>query len=262
MGFCTRCGANLGEIEAAIRRGMSPDAERAIPTWIPEGLDEDQMERFLSTAESQPVRVDQPEPSDANRAPRPSDEPPAPDKAPTQSFPKVRRPQAEAREEAQGGTAVWRPSAARTEALGPVQHGGAQAPWIRPAGPGAPSVYLRPFALLGGILGVGACFLPWVRWNFDRTAFHFPLRFLVTGDTSVRMISFGILLVALAGLGLVLSPIRQAAPLRRLVGLLVLAVPVLFGTLGLLPHDLNELVRELGIGAYMAALGGLLLLFG
>ena len=157
---------------------------------------------------------------------------------------------------------MWRPDAARTERIGPVQHGGAQAPWIRPAGPSEPTLWVRPLALLGGAVGVGAAFLPWIRWNFDETAFHFPVRFLATGELNVRMVSVGVVIAALAGLGLLLSPIRPVAALRRFIGFLVLTVPVLFATLGLQPRDVSQLFHELGMGPYVAALAALLLLFG
>jgi hypothetical protein len=263
MAYCTGCGANLGEIEAAIRAGMPQLSGSGRAGWPPDVFrrDQDQMAPFVDTAESQPGSPARPAPAE-DPSPRPAGDASRPDQASTQVFPRLRRPQAEAREEEAQVSSVWHPQGAQTERVGPVQHGGAQAPWIRPAGPAAPSLQLRPLALLGGVVGVGAAFLPWIRWNFDRTAFHFPVRFLATGEVSQRMVSVGVVLAAVAGLGLLLSPIRRVAPLRRFVGLLVLAVPVLFATLGLQPSDLSQLVHQLGAGAYAAAAGALLLVFG
>jgi hypothetical protein len=259
MGFCTQCGANLAEIEATIRH---VPVERLGRGWSPDSLsdDRDQMAPFVTTGESRPAGRPKAGPSDPH--PTPTGEAPPPDRASTHAFPRVTRPQAEARDEPHGPSGVWRPEAARTERIGPVQHGGAQAPWIRPAGPSEPALWVRPLALLGGAIGVGAAFLPWVRWNFEKTAFHFPVRFLATGEVNVRMVSVGVVVVALAGLGLFLSPIRPVGGLRRFIGFLVLTVPVLFATLGLQPRDLSQLFHELGIGPYVAALGALLLLFG
>ena len=258
MGFCTRCGANLGEIEAALRRAFPYGPGRGSVRG-PFRDQRDQMAPFMTTAESRSTRRSQERTGGEPAAPT-AERPP--DRAATQAFPRVARPQADAREEPHGSSGVWHPEAARTERIGPVQHGGAQAPWIRPAGPSERAFGARPFALLGGAIAVAASFLPWIRWTFDRTAFHFPLRFLVTGEVNERMASVGLVLALLAGLGLLLSFLPPASGPRRLIGFLVLAIPVLFATLGLQPSDLSELFHRLGAGAYAAALGGLLLLFG
>jgi hypothetical protein len=120
----------------------------------------------------------------------------------------------------------------------------------------------RPFATLGAAMAVVSAFLPWMRSGSNRSAFDFPVRFLVTGEIGQRMVSVGAILAGLAGLALLLSVVHRLALLRRFVGLMVLAVPVLFAIVGLAPADLSQLFHELGLGAYVAAVGGLLLAFG
>ena len=254
MGFCTRCGANLVEFEEAVHRGRAAGA--GVHLIQPPTRDQDQMAPSATTAESGRLLPDsaavEPAPAEAS----------SPEQAATQAFPRVRRPQAEARGEDATGSSVWHPDAAGTARLGPVQHGGGRAPWIRKAGRDGPALWFRPLALLGGALGVGAAFLPWIRSDFDLTAFHFPVRFLVTGELGQRMLSVGVVLAGLAGLGFLMSLLRRIALLRRFVGVLVLAVPLLFATLGLAPKDFSQLLHVLGAGAYTAVAGGLLLVFG
>jgi hypothetical protein len=121
---------------------------------------------------------------------------------------------------------------------------------------------LRPFALIGGVLGVVGALLPWARFHFDRNAFAFPAKFLFNGTAGGRSVSVGLVLVALSVLGLVLSPFSAASLPRRILGVLVLAVPVAFALQGLGHADASHVFSVLGPGAYVAALGGLLLLFG
>jgi hypothetical protein len=128
-------------------------------------------------------------------------------------------------------------------------------------GPSA-ALWFRPFALAGGVLGLGAAWLPWIQWDFHFTAFRFPIRFLINEGLGERAVTVGLVLALLAGIGLVLSMVRRLSLVRRFVGLLVLAIPALFATAGLAPRDLSQLLHDLGMGAYTAAVGGLLLLFG
>jgi hypothetical protein len=233
MGFCTRCGANLAELEDAIRRGL---AEGSGVHLVTRG------------GGARPVA-----------APPPTT--PA-DQALTEALPKVRRPQAESREERPAGSSLWHPDADATERIGPVQFGGARAPWLRRVGAREGGRWLRPLALLGGVMALGSAFLPWIQWNFDFTAFRFPVQFLVTGEPGRRTVSVGLLLVILGGVALLLTPIRRLSLLRRALGLLVFAIAALFATTGLAPKDAAQLFHDLGPGVYVAAVGGLLLLFG
>jgi len=244
MGFCTRCGADLAEMEDAVRRGMA--ARAGVQLVGPRGSDKPGGGPVVTTPHSAP---------DAAAA-GPADE------AQTTALPRVRRPQAEAREQDAAASSMWHPDAERTERIGPVQHGGARAPWFRRARPSATAAWFRPIALMGGALAVGAAFLPWVRESFHRTAFWFPARFLVTGGLGPRTVSVGVVLAALAGVGLLISPLRSLSLLRRFLGVLVLAIPVLFATVGIAPSSLSDLLHVLGPGAYTAVVGGLLLMLG
>jgi hypothetical protein len=254
MGFCTRCGTNLAELEDAIHRGTAEGAG----VHLVRGAGGDRGAAVGSADRSAGSAA---EPA-SMAAVSTAEAPHAGDQAATEAIPKVRRPQAEAREEAAGGSSLWHPEAAGTGRLGPVQYGGARAPWIRKVGPSAAALWFRPFALAGGVLGIAAAFLPWIQWDFHFTAFRFPIRFLINGGLGERSVTVGLLLAVLAGIGFLLSAIPRLSLLRRFVGLLVLAIPALFATAGLAPRDLSQLLHDLGMGAYTAAIGGLLLVFG
>src|SRR5436190_9719962 len=174
MGYCTRCGANLAELEEAIRRGI---AEGSGVHLVSRG----QGERAVASTAPPTTSTEH---------------------AVTQAFPRVSRPQAEAREERPAGSSLWHPEADATERLGPVQYGGARAPWIRRAGATEGGLWLRPLALLGGVMAVVAAFLPWIQWDFHFTAFRFPVQFLVTGELARRTVSVGLPLVVLGGVAL------------------------------------------------------------
>src|SRR5204862_130915 len=87
--------------------------------------DQDQMAPPITTAESGKLP-----PDSAAVEPAPA-EVSSPEQAATQAFPRVRRPQAEARDEDATGSSVWHPDAAGTARLGPVQRGGRPAAGLR-----------------------------------------------------------------------------------------------------------------------------------
>jgi hypothetical protein len=256
MGFCTRCGANLAELEDAIHRGTAEGAG----VHLVRRTEESHVASLAGAGESASAAAAPASDASALAASN-AGTARAPDEAVTEAFPRVKRPQAEAREEGATGSSLWHPNAAGRERLGPVQYGGARAPWIRRVGPSA-ALWFRPFALAGGVLALGAAWLPWIQWDFHFTAFRFPVRFLINGGLGGRSVMVGLVLAVLAGLGVVLSLGRRLSLVRRFVGVLVLAIPALFATAGLAPRDLSQLVHDLGMGAYTAAVGGLLLLFG
>ncbi len=122
----------------------------------------------------------------------------------------------------------------------------------------------RPVAVLGAIAAAAGAFLPWIRFDFHFTAFKIPLTFLFQGNSSSGGLNAGIVLVVVAGLGLVMSFFPAVSVARRFLGLVALAVPVAF-VAQLLRFDqvtLSSLFSHLGAGAYAAAAGGLLLAVG
>jgi hypothetical protein len=116
-------------------------------------------------------------------------------------------------------------------------------------------------AVVGAAAIVGGAFLPWVRFNFDFTGFKIPLTFLFQGETGSTSANIGIVLVVLAALGLLLSFLPSASVSRRILGVIALAVPVVF-VIQLLRFPNAQVFSNLGSGAYIAAVGGLLLAAG
>jgi len=156
-------------------------------------------------------------------------------------------------------TQPLRPTPA-TESLWPAS---APAYTPRPAEP-SPRPVVRPVAIAGAIATAVAAFLPWVRFDFDASAFKIPLKFLFQAEGGSTTANAGIVLVVVAALGLVLSFIPSASLVRRLLGLVAIAVAVVFvfQLLRFRSVTVGDLVSNLGAGAYAAAVGGLLLTAG
>ncbi|MDP9340805.1 MAG: zinc-ribbon domain-containing protein [Actinomycetota bacterium] len=162
---------------------------------------------------------------------------------------------------------------APTQPLPPTSASSPPAASMWPASPPAYSPFpattgkrtsARPVAVLGAIAAAAGAFLPWIRFDFHFTAFKVPLAFLFQGEAGSTAANAGIALVVVAALGLVLSFFPAASPARRFLGLVALAVPVAF-VAQLLRFDhvtVGSLFSNLGAGAYVAALGGLLLALG
>jgi hypothetical protein len=119
----------------------------------------------------------------------------------------------------------------------------------------------RVVALVGAVAVAAGAFLPWVRFNFDFTAFKIPLKFLLQAESGSTSANIGIVLVVLAALGLVLSFFPAVSVGRRILGVTALAVPVVF-VIQLLRFRGADVFSNLGAGAYIAAIGGLLLAVG
>jgi hypothetical protein len=122
-----------------------------------------------------------------------------------------------------------------------------------------------------GALAVGAsAFLPWFRLDFGLSALRVPFDFLFLGRTPAFAPqtpfgrSAGLILIALAALSLLTVWVRVLSIPRRLLGLAALAVPVGFVLQAVLVADVAapDLFRQLGMGAYFAAAGGLLVAAG
>jgi hypothetical protein len=106
--------------------------------------------------------------------------------------------------------------------------------------------------------------LPWVNFEFDFNGFKIPAKFLFTGNGRTgEGFSVGILLVVFGAIALLLSFTPRLHAIRRIAGLLGLAVPVVF-VIQVLTGGTSAgvLFKDLGPGAYTAFVGGILALVG
>jgi hypothetical protein len=134
---------------------------------------------------------------------------------------------------------------------------------------------IRPIALIGSVLIILGGPLPWVQFHFETSGWNLLFKFLITGKQvdivrdlahpSFNVASIGMALIVIGVLVLVLSIVPTAHVLRRFLGLLALAVPVVF-VLQLFIGEANETVgslfKDLGPGVYTAFVGGVLVLVG
>ena len=143
-----------------------------------------------------------------------------------------------------------------------------QAPYSTPAwgatATAQPKSGLRPLAIIGAIGIIAGGILPWIDFNFDLTGFKIPAKFLFTGNGQIgEGFSVGILLVVFGAIALLLSFTPQFHVIRRIFGLLGLAVPVAFVIQVLVGGtSVGDLFGDLGPGAYVAFVGGILALVG
>jgi hypothetical protein len=138
-----------------------------------------------------------------------------------------------------------------------------------------PKSSLRPLALIGALGIILGGPLPWSQFHFEAAGYNLLFKFLFTGkpqdlvhdptNPSFNIASIGVALIVLGVIALVLSFMPTAHLIRRLAGLLALAIVVIF-VLQLLVGDINEsfsgLFKDLGPGAYTAFVGGILVLVG
>jgi hypothetical protein len=125
-------------------------------------------------------------------------------------------------------------------------------------------------AIVGALAVVASAFLPWVQLNFDASALRIPFRFLFLGEGAALDLqtplgrSAGLLLIGVGVVALLMAPVRVLSIPRRLLGLVALGVPVAFVLQVLLAADfpVDDLFRQLGMGAYVAGAGGLLVAAG
>jgi hypothetical protein len=116
--------------------------------------------------------------------------------------------------------------------------------------------------------------LPWSQFHLEAAGYNLLFKFLFTGkpqdlvngvSPSFDIASIGVALIVLGVIALVLSFAPTAHVIRRLAGLLALAIVVVF-VVQLLVGDINEpvgdLFKDLGPGAYTAFVGGILALVG
>ena len=159
---------------------------------------------------------------------------------------------------------VWQPQPPQAE--WPPQQPPTRAEWPPPvpAGPSGPRAAVSPLAVIGSILlGVGGV-VPWFDFNWDLTGFKVPLSLLfgnVEANPGSAATSVGLALVVVGVIALLVSVTPAPSVLRRALGLVGIAGPVLF-VFQALTHDISvgDLIGHLGPGVYMAFVGGLLLL--
>jgi hypothetical protein len=128
-----------------------------------------------------------------------------------------------------------------------------------------PKSALRPIALIGAIAAGVSSVLPWLDVGQTFNAFDLPAKVLINGEGNFGGggFSVGILLVILGVLALALTFAPQAAAIRRFVGILIIAVPVLF-VIQAVTHDVSfgDLFGDLSFGFYVALVGGILVTVG
>ena len=165
--------------------------------------------------------------------------------------------------------------------LGPPEEApaGAAAPYRAPAweaaGPSRGRRAFRPLALIGGILIIAAGPLPWLQFHFEGAGWNLLFKFLFTGNRvdfvknfgnpGFDIASIGVALIVLGIIVVVLSFVPAAHVVRRLLGLLAVAIVAGF-VVQLLVGQANETVghlfKDLGPGEYCAFVGGILALVG
>jgi hypothetical protein len=130
-------------------------------------------------------------------------------------------------------------------------------------------------AIIGAVAIIAAGPLPWVQFHLEASGWNLLAKFLITGkqkdivnnlaSPGFSIASIGVILIVLGLLALVLSFVPTAHLLRRLAGLLAVAVVVAF-VLQLFVGQANETVghlfKDLGPGEYTAFVGGILVLVG
>jgi len=165
----------------------------------------------------------------------------------------------------------------------PVQYGyQQQQQYMAQQGPTKSGVSIRPVALLGAVIAAVATFLPWVGegnkilafGGQTRNSYHdIPLSFLWDfkkfGAGGFRL---GFVVIALVVLAAALSLVGSLSLLRRLVGLLLVAVAVVYGLelfhVAARVHSqipagtFHFYFRILGYGSVLSAFGGLLIAAG
>jgi hypothetical protein len=140
---------------------------------------------------------------------------------------------------------------------------------------------VRPLAILGALLVIAGAPLPWNKFTFDSMGLKLGAKFLVTGKASdllhvnidnpanpkvqFSIISIGLLVFLIGVVALLLSFIRPAHVLRRILGVLAIAIGVLFVVqlvIGPLDISIGDVFKDLGPGAYTTVVGGILVLAG
>jgi hypothetical protein len=118
---------------------------------------------------------------------------------------------------------------------------------------------------VAGSLGIlVSAFLPWISSNGSQSGFEVPLAILWNLSADPEGPKLGFALFALGAGGLALSFVPRTAFVRRVLGGLVTLVAIaftvqVFRAVDQLGGDLRDTFDVLGIAAYVAAAGGVLL---
>ena len=248
--FCPACGTARQDADAFCRncgRSLSEDDERE-STADPHGASEP------ATASPPPA----PPPAAVAPGPPPAAVPMAPPQAPP-GYVAVPTSQTWSGPAAPPAPPVVPPGSTPTTAL-PVQ-----AP---PAVPGAAIVGLkrpvRPLALVGAAVVLVAVFLPWVSDTpGSGNGFDVPLSLLWSLETA-EGIKLGVLMLIVGGAAAALSFVPGTGPVRRILGIVTMAVAVvfciqLFRLIDQLGGSVGDAFDTLGVAAYVTLAGGGLL---
>jgi hypothetical protein len=266
--FCTRCGNRLeqgdlfcGSCGQKIRDTAADPDE---PTMAADVLAEPE----ASSAEEEDLLADWDfglEDQDAAPPPAPAAPPPAPfpapDEAPTQAIAVNPAPRDTAVLPVQPEQAPYEP-----DTRPPAGPAAAPAPRERPAGAGFPIG--ATLALLGAVAVIVSSILDWGRGDLVGTLPRdITARTLIDPNAEAAGVNMGIVLLVLGTAGALLALLTMAVPflkfLRRIVGLVTLAVPVLFVIRVAVPlfiagqFGFGDVVAVLGPGFYFASAGAL-----
>jgi len=259
---CPNCGFRRPAADAGFRTGMT--GVRPMPS-MPQQPGGSPPSQPGGTPPSQPAAAQPPQQGGTPPPPDvgPPAAPPPPPGAPPAGPPSAPPPGAPPAGYAPGGA----PPQGAPAAYRAPTWGGATAARPRSA--------VRPLALIGAIGIILGGPLPWNKFHFAAAGYNLLLKFLVTGkpldlvhdptNPSFNIASIGVALIVVGVIALILSFVPAAHVIRRLMGLLALAIVVVF-VVQLMVGDINEsfggLFKDLGPGAYTAFVGGILVLVG
>ncbi|MGZ8610581.1 MAG: hypothetical protein ACXWZU_14275 [Actinomycetota bacterium] len=139
---------------------------------------------------------------------------------------------------------------------------------VRAAAPSSGIVGLkrpvRPLALVGAAGVLVAVFLPWVADTFGGgNGFDVPLSFLWSLQNAGG-VKLGVLMLIVGGAAAALAFVPGTGPLRRILGLVVMAVAVVYGVqlfrlIDQLGGGVGDVFDTLGVATYVTLAGGGLL---
>ncbi len=123
---------------------------------------------------------------------------------------------------------------------------------------------IRPLALVGAAAVLVGVFLPWVSDALGGgNGFDVPLSFLWSLQNADG-VKLGVLMLVVAGAATALSFVPGTGPLRRILGLVAMAVAVVYGIqlfrlIDQLGGSAGDVLDTLGVAPYVTLAGGGLL---